>query len=134
VLRHYAHQAHLAGVREHGGTVGLDVLIEPQARTSLGQDGLERGLADLKRIAPQVVAVQLDEVEGIEEYAPDSSLVTGERSNEATSLPSQATASPSMMQERERRRANVSTISGKRGVSHCRDGYRASPARQSCGQ
>jgi len=29
----------------------------------------------------------------------------------------QATSSPSMMQERERRRANVSTISGKRSVS-----------------
>src|SRR5262249_52715152 len=38
------------------------------------------------------------------------------RSNEATPLSSQATASPSMMQERERRRANVSTISGKRRV------------------
>jgi hypothetical protein len=34
------------------------------------------------------------------------------RSNEATPLSSQATASPSMIQERERRRANVSTISG----------------------
>src|SRR5215831_15566981 len=38
------------------------------------------------------------------------------RSKEATPLSSQATASPSMMQERERRRANVSTISGKRWV------------------
>jgi len=38
------------------------------------------------------------------------------RSNEATPLSSQATASPSMMQERERRRPNVSTISGKRRV------------------
>src|SRR5262249_27781317 len=34
----------------------------------------------------------------------------------ATPLSSQATASPSMMQERERRRANVSTMSGKRRV------------------
>src|SRR6266511_3053782 len=49
------------------------------------------------------------------------------RSNEATPLSSQATASPSMMQERERRRANVSTISGefaskrlrKRVLHHC---------------
>ena len=38
------------------------------------------------------------------------------RLNEATPLSSQATASPSMMQERERKRANVSTISGKRWV------------------
>jgi hypothetical protein len=37
------------------------------------------------------------------------------RSNEATPLSSQATASPSMMQERERRRANVSTIAGSGG-------------------
>jgi hypothetical protein len=36
------------------------------------------------------------------------------RSNEATPLSSQATASPSIMQERERRRASASTISGKR--------------------
>src|SRR5262245_20050046 len=36
------------------------------------------------------------------------------RSNEATPLSSQAIASPAMMQERERRRASVSTISGKR--------------------
>jgi hypothetical protein len=65
----------------------------PSPALGLGQDRCERGLADLKRIAPQVVAVQLDEVEGIEEYALDSSLVTDERSNEATSLPSQSTAS-----------------------------------------
>jgi hypothetical protein len=38
------------------------------------------------------------------------------RSNEATPLSSQATASPSMMQERERKRASASTISGKRWV------------------
>src|SRR6266436_2034496 len=38
------------------------------------------------------------------------------RSNKAIPLSSQPTASPSMMQERERRRANVSTIRGKRYV------------------
>src|SRR6266699_1399578 len=38
------------------------------------------------------------------------------RSNEATPLSSQATASPSIMQERERRRESASTISGKRWV------------------
>jgi hypothetical protein len=36
------------------------------------------------------------------------------RSNEAMPLSSHATASPSMMQERERSRAKDSTISGKR--------------------
>jgi len=38
------------------------------------------------------------------------------RLNEDTPLSSQATASPSMIQERERSRANVSTIRGKRWV------------------
>ena len=37
-----------------------------------------RGLADLKRITPQVVAVQLNEVEGVEEYAVVSAVVTDE--------------------------------------------------------
>jgi hypothetical protein len=45
---------------------------------SLGHDRCERALADLKRIAPQVVAVQLDKVEGVEEYAVVSALVTNE--------------------------------------------------------
>ena len=47
----------------------LDALIEPDAGASLGHDRCERSLADRKRIAPQVVAVQLDEVESVEEYA-----------------------------------------------------------------
>jgi hypothetical protein len=44
-------------VREDGRTVALDMLVEPDAGASLGHDRCERGLADLKRIAPQVVAV-----------------------------------------------------------------------------
>src|SRR5262249_56655702 len=65
-----------------------------------------RVAADLKRT---VIAVQLDQVEGVARWCRT-------RSNEATPLSSQATASPSIMQECERRRANVSTISGKRRV------------------
>ena len=34
----------------------------------LGHDRCERGLADRKRIAPQIVAVQLDQVEGVEDF------------------------------------------------------------------
>jgi hypothetical protein len=41
------------------------MLIEPDAGASLGHDRCECGLADLKRITPQVVAVQLDQVEGV---------------------------------------------------------------------
>jgi hypothetical protein len=47
---------------------------------------------------------------------------------------SQAIASQSMMQERERRRASVSTISGKRCVRSCLHGCRAARAAPSCGQ
>jgi len=53
------------------------------------------------------------QVEGVEENSFVMAAV-GTRLNEVTPLSSQATASPSMMQEGERRRANVSTISGKR--------------------
>jgi hypothetical protein len=54
------------------------MLIQPDAGGGLGQHARKRGFADLKRIAPQVVAVQLDEVEGIEKYAPISALVPDE--------------------------------------------------------
>jgi len=58
--------------------VALDVLIEPDAGAGLGHDRCERCLADLKRIALQVVTVQFDEVEGVEQYALVSALVTDE--------------------------------------------------------
>jgi len=50
---------------EDGRAVAPDVLVEPDTGAGLGQDRRERGLADLKRITPQVVAVQLDQVEGV---------------------------------------------------------------------
>jgi hypothetical protein len=56
-------------MREDDGTVAGEVLIEPDAGASLGQHGCERRLADFERIAPQVVAVQLDQVERVEEHA-----------------------------------------------------------------
>jgi hypothetical protein len=68
---------------EDGRAIALDMFVEPDAGAGLGHDRGERGLADLKRIAPQVVAVQFDQVEGVEEYALVSALVTDEieRSN-----------------------------------------------------
>ena len=60
---------------EDGRAITLDMLIEPDARAGLGHDRCERGLADLKRVAPQVVAVQLDQVEGIEKDALVGALV-----------------------------------------------------------
>src|SRR5262249_43558482 len=38
----------------------------------------QRGLAHFQRIAPQVVAIELDQVEGVEEYTPVRALVTHE--------------------------------------------------------
>jgi len=37
---------------EDGGTVALDMLVEPDAWAGLDHDRCERGLADFKRIAP----------------------------------------------------------------------------------
>jgi hypothetical protein len=102
-------------VVEDGRAVALRVLVEPDARAGLGHDRCERSLADLKRITPEVVAVQLDKVEGVEEYALASALVTDEIER-GHAIVIAGDSQPSMMQERERRRANVSTISGKRWV------------------
>src|SRR5262249_2067054 len=77
-LRHDAFESHLAGVGEDGRAVALDMLVKPDAGAGLGHDRCERGLADLKRITPQVVAVQLNEVEVVEEYALVSAVVTDE--------------------------------------------------------
>src|SRR6516164_972744 len=77
-LRDDAFEAELAGMGEDGRAVAFDMLVEPDAGAGLGHDRGERGLADLKRIAPQVVAVQLDEVEGVEEDALVSAVVTDE--------------------------------------------------------
>src|SRR5262249_38420139 len=63
---------------ENSGAVALDMLVEPDAGLGLGHNRRERGLAHLKRIAPQIVAVQFDEVEGVEEDALVSALVPDE--------------------------------------------------------
>ena len=47
--------------------VALDMLVEPDAGASLGHGRCECSLADLKRIAPQIIAVQFDQVEGVQE-------------------------------------------------------------------
>jgi hypothetical protein len=54
------------------------MLVEPDARAGLGHDRCERGLADLKRIAPEVIAVQFDQVKGVGEHALVSALVMDE--------------------------------------------------------
>jgi hypothetical protein len=56
-------------MREHGRTIGLDVFIEPQARSGTPRYSCQRGLPCIERLTPQVVTVQLDQVEGLEEHA-----------------------------------------------------------------
>jgi hypothetical protein len=65
-------------VGEDGRAVALDMLVEPDAGVGLGHDRCERRLADLKRITPQVVAVQLNEVEGVEEDVLVSAVLADE--------------------------------------------------------
>jgi len=63
---------------EDSRAVTLDMLVEADAGAGLGYDRRERGLADLKRITPQAIAVQLDQVEGVEEDALVIALVADE--------------------------------------------------------
>jgi len=63
---------------EDGRGVALDMLVEPDAGAGLGHDRRERRLADLKRIAPEVIAVQLYQVERVEKYTVISAVVTDE--------------------------------------------------------
>jgi hypothetical protein len=43
------------------------MLVEAQAKASFGQHTSKDGLAHFQRITPHVVAVQLNQVEGVEE-------------------------------------------------------------------
>ena len=52
---------------EDGRAVAFHVLVEAQTKASFGQHTSKRGLAHFQRIAPQVVPVQLDQVESVEE-------------------------------------------------------------------
>jgi hypothetical protein len=60
---------------EDGGAIALDMLVEPDAGAGFGYDACECRLADLKRIAPQVVAIQLDQVESVQKDAVVSAVV-----------------------------------------------------------
>jgi hypothetical protein len=88
---------------EYGLAIALDVVIEPNAMANPRQNGGQRGLGDFERVAAEIVAVQLDEVEGVQEHAaimaPISDVI------EARHPTSHAIASPSMTQDRERSRA-----------------------------
>ena len=119
---------------EDGRAIALDMLIEPHAGSGLGQDRCERGLADLKRIAPQVVTVQLDQVEGVQKHAVVSAVVTDEieRGNAVVIAGNSfaiddAGAGAQACQRLNDQREAVGEVVAP-------DGYRALPAHRSCGQ
>ena len=89
------------------------VLVEAQARPALTQDARERRLPRLDRLAPQIRAVELEQVEGVEEGVRLVA-AAAQDANRARPRSSQHTASPSIRQERTLR-FTASTISGKVG-------------------
>jgi hypothetical protein len=52
-----AFEAKLAGVPKYGLAITFDMLVEANARSGIGHDRCERGLADLERVSAQIVAV-----------------------------------------------------------------------------
>src|SRR5262249_32404032 len=73
-----AFEAKLAGVGEDSQAIAFQMLVEAQAEASFGQRTSKRSLAHFQRITPQVIAVQFDQVEGVEEYSAVSAVVTDE--------------------------------------------------------
>src|SRR5262245_47129225 len=78
LLRDDAFKTQCASMGEDGRAVTLHVFVEPAAGASLGHDRCERSSADFRPIAPQVVASQLDQVEGLQERAVIMAAVANE--------------------------------------------------------
>src|SRR6516165_10321860 len=66
-LRHDAFEAHLAGVPEYALAIMGEVLVQTQPRKAPTQQARELRLARLQRLAPQILAIQFEEIEGVEE-------------------------------------------------------------------
>src|SRR5262249_22464090 len=73
----------VAGMGKDGRAVAFQMLVEAQAKASFGQRTSKRGLAHFQGIAPEIVAVQFDQVEGVQERAVIMAAVANEieRSN-----------------------------------------------------
>jgi hypothetical protein len=82
---------------EHNVTVAFDVFIESDASPGLGHDGCELGFPHSQGVASEVIPIQLNQIEGIEKNCVVMAAI-------ANPIPfsSQDTASPSIMQERDR--------------------------------
>ena len=106
--------AELAGVLEHDHALRMfKVFVQPQAWSALAQDARQGRLARLDRLAPQIGAVQLQQVEGIEEGVR---LVAAMAQDVEPGEPALIAAHhlPSIRQERTLRWFTASITSGKR--------------------
>ena len=90
---------------------------------SLGHDRRECGLADLKRIAPQIVAVEFDEVEGVQERA----VIMAAVANEIERGHALVIAGDSFAVDNAgaRAQARQRLDDQREATGRCRDGYRA---------
>jgi hypothetical protein len=62
-LRHDPLKPHLAGVRKHERAIlVVEVLVEAQPRCRTPEQARERRLAHCERVAPQIVAVEFDQM------------------------------------------------------------------------
>src|SRR5262245_18084429 len=66
-LRDDAFEDHLAGVAEYALAIVGKVFVQAQSREAPTQQARERRIARLQRLAPQVLAIEFQEIEGVEE-------------------------------------------------------------------
>jgi hypothetical protein len=118
-------KAELAGVREHGRAIVLEMLIEQDARRCLGQDEASVALrvtrGSRRRSSPSSSSRSKAHKSTLSSWWQYRS-----RSKFGMPLSSQATASPSMMIEPVRSRDTVLTMSGTAVLGRCPAGCRAS--------
>ena len=86
---------------EDGRPVALNVLVPSDTVANLGQHRSEGGFADTERITSEIVAVQFDQVEGVEEddfgvgaMADTAQFVVGDSKNTIILARSSADVSP----------------------------------------
>ena len=64
-LRHDSFEPHLAGMKEDRGAVLSEVLIETQPRRRSREQALQRCLAYIERLAPQIIPIDLNQVKSV---------------------------------------------------------------------
>jgi hypothetical protein len=87
--------------------------VERDARMLAAQKRLQGALAGFNRLATQILAIELEQVEGAKDR-PMAGPVPADQSNTARPLWSVTIASPSMRQERAGSAATAAAARGKR--------------------